>query len=87
MLNGFLTSRSLWNGQTGQIALAEWALKALEYILPTENERNGESEREAGKNEGRECVCEKERERKKENKIAFTVQAASEIIFHISATA
>lgn len=56
MLNGFLTSRSLWNGQTGQIALAEWALKALEYILPTENERNGESEREAGKNEGRVCV-------------------------------
>lgn len=33
-------------------------------------------------------VCVRERSKgKKENKIAFTVQAASEIIFHISATA
>ncbi len=89
MLNGFLTSHSLWNGQSAQIALAECALKALEYILPTKNERNGERVRKRGRK--MRVVCERERERenqrKKENKIAFTVQAASEIIFHISGTA
>ncbi len=64
MLNGFLTSHFLWNGQSAQIALAECALKALEYILPTENERNGERVRKRGrKNEG--CVWERENQRKK----------------------
>ncbi len=53
--------------------------------LPRMKEMEKESEREGGKNEG--CVCEREKQRKKRNKIAFTVQAASEIIFHISATA
>lgn len=87
MLNGFLTSRSLWNGQSSQITLTECALKALEYILPTEDERNGERVRKRGKKITR-GVCERERSKgKKENKIAFIVQAASEIIFHISATA
>lgn len=52
MLNGFLTSRSLWNGQSRRIALAECALEALEYILPAETESNGERVREREENGG-----------------------------------
>lgn len=66
MLNGFLTSRSLWNGQSRRIALAESALKALEYILPTENESNGERVREREKKNG---VVRGEKKRRKKNSV------------------